>query len=108
MVPPAPDEPLTYYVDSWGTPIDYFSTCSATGDAAADYVPRVNARRDASTAFVHLNDGLPLLVSYGPDGRANPRPNSASATEENGTSAPLGVRIRIVSRSPSDRRADSG
>ncbi|MCP4248601.1 MAG: prepilin-type N-terminal cleavage/methylation domain-containing protein [bacterium] len=69
------DEPLIYYVDSWGTPIDYFATSmpgapGAAGvvEANSDAPPPVGARRRASTAFVQLNDGLPLLVSYGPDG----------------------------------------
>jgi len=67
----ATDEPLTYYVDSWGTAVDYFSACCPTGSAASDTppdLPAADARRDASNWFVKVNNGVPLLVSYGPDG----------------------------------------
>jgi len=63
------DIPLVYYVDSWGTPLDYFATSDTTGaQAFYDTVPINNARRDTSTALLRINNGEPLFVSYGPDG----------------------------------------
>ena len=51
--------PLDYYVDAWGTPIEYYAT----------RVPINNtARSNASTAFIKANNGRELLVSYGADG----------------------------------------
>ena len=77
-------EPLIYYVDSWGTPIEYYATNlpgpsgsadvdtdRLTGDPAKDPYPgypEPGARRIASTAFVAANNGVPLFVSYGSDG----------------------------------------
>ena len=59
-------EPLVYFVDSWGTPIGYFATDDTT--VTATITDPSDLRRDASTAFVRANNGVPLLVSYGPDG----------------------------------------
>ena len=39
---------------------------------------------------------------------ANPRPGSTAATWLNGTSPPSVVRMRMFSRSPSDRRSSRG
>ena len=65
----APNEPLVYFVDSWGIPIEYYSTSDPSRRSAdSDVGPPPDARRDASTAFVRANNGVPLLVSYGPNG----------------------------------------
>ena len=69
-------EPLIYYVDSWGTPIEYYATNlpgpSGTADVptdnSPDYPSPSGSRRIASTAFVGANNGVPVFVSYGPDG----------------------------------------
>lgn len=65
-------EPLIYYVDSWGTPIEYYATnlpgSSGTADVDTDNSPTSGSRRIASTAFVAANNGVPVFVSYGPDG----------------------------------------
>lgn len=53
--------PLDYYVDAWGTPIEYYSTASASSSSAP--------RPIASAAFLKANNGEPLLVSYGPNGQ---------------------------------------
>ena len=53
--------PLVYYVDAWGTPIEYYSICSSPTSSVL--------REKASFAFVHSNNTEPLLVSYGPNGR---------------------------------------
>ena len=47
-------------------------------------------------------------VAVDPLDRSKPRPGSTCATWPNGTSAPLGVRMRMFSRSPSDRRSSRG
>lgn len=60
------NEPLVYYVDSWGTPIEYYSTSDLSRRQAAS--DPGNLRKDASTSFVRANNGVPLLVSYGPNG----------------------------------------
>lgn len=52
--------PLDYYADAWGTPLEYFSMC--TGDADPD------PRRQAARRILHLNNGTPLIASYGPNG----------------------------------------
>ncbi|NOX57632.1 MAG: type II secretion system protein [Planctomycetes bacterium] len=52
--------PLVYYVDAWGTPIEYYSVCSSPTSPAP--------RERAAFAFVHNNNTEPLLVSYGPNG----------------------------------------
>ncbi len=54
------DEPLVYFVDSWGTPFGYY----ATRQTGATPTPR----GQLSDAFVSLNRTRPLLVSYGPNG----------------------------------------
>ena len=54
--------PLDYYVDAWGTPIEYYSTRFCPD------CPSGTPREAASDAFVRANNGEALLVSYGPDG----------------------------------------
>ena len=67
-------QPLTYFVDSWGTPVEYFSTndpCTTCTTALTDQPPTVilqDARRDTSASLVKANNGEPLFVSYGADG----------------------------------------
>ncbi|MFQ5490453.1 MAG: type II secretion system protein [Phycisphaerae bacterium] len=63
-------EPLIYYVDSWGTPVEYFSVCApgATPTLANFTEINNNWRVQTATALVHKNGGAPLLASYGPDG----------------------------------------
>ncbi|HUU85229.1 MAG TPA: type II secretion system protein [Phycisphaerae bacterium] len=58
-------EPLVYFVDSWGTPIEYYATAAGTENASTD---SGGDRRKTSKALVAANSGVPLLVSYGPDG----------------------------------------
>lgn len=52
--------PLDYYADSWGIPLEYFSMC--TGELDPD------PRRQVAKRILHLNNGSPLIVSYGPNG----------------------------------------
>ena len=54
--------PLDYYVDAWGTPIEYYSTRFCPN------CPSGTPREAASDTFVRANNGEALLVSYGPDG----------------------------------------
>lgn len=70
-----PDASLVYFVDSWETPIDYFSTYmtdpTTSPRAKSDRPPAMvsmNARRDTSDALVRANNNEPVFVSYGPDG----------------------------------------
>jgi len=52
---------LDYYVDAWGSPLEYFCMCS--------FDPASATPRDAaSTMIVHRSNTRPVLVSYGPDG----------------------------------------
>ncbi|MBU0717964.1 MAG: type II secretion system GspH family protein [Planctomycetes bacterium] len=64
------DEQVPYVVDSWGMPFGYF--------AQRDYDPdnptvteSANAPdwNQASTEMIRLNGGLPIIVSYGPNGK---------------------------------------
>ena len=59
---------------------------------------------DASTDAVTFTARLRLTRLID----AKPRPGSTCATWLNGTSAPLGVRMRMFSMSPSDRRSSWG
>ena len=67
-------QPLTYFVDSWGTPVEYFATSVDPSDstmALTDQTPTVvenDARKATSTSLVKANNGEPLFVSYGADG----------------------------------------
>lgn len=63
------DEPLAFYVDSWGVPIEYFALCPpgpplnvpAPSDSGGN-------RYAACTWLVGRNKQRPLFASYGPDG----------------------------------------
>ncbi len=66
------DEPLVYFVDAWGTPIDYYATNPVPG-SDADFPPPAGAGRqleryETSTFMVAKNLGKPVLVSFGPNG----------------------------------------
>ena len=52
--------PLVYYLDAWGQPIEYYST--RVGGSSSP------ARDQLSTNLVSLNNGRPVLMSYGPNG----------------------------------------
>ncbi len=61
-------EPLEYFVDSWGTPIEYFATNDASV-ARAQTTDGAGLRQALSTFFIQTNKQTPLFVSYGPDGQ---------------------------------------
>ncbi len=68
-------EPMEFFVDAWGTPIDYFATSDGTVGApeatitdAGLFVATPGDRRLTSAALIAANSGAPLFVSYGPDG----------------------------------------
>ncbi len=72
------DLPLIYFVDAWGTPLQYFAVNPRKGSP----VEKANSETDpdgerlASCAFLMgKNRGQPLLVSYGPDGRDQRSPD---------------------------------
>jgi len=61
-------------VDDWGVPIGYFSSRDWTSNlnpAAAMELESTNHTNwhEASSAFVKANRGVPLVMSYGPDGK---------------------------------------
>ncbi len=82
------DEVLTYFVDTWGTPFQYFSlrdlkydgTTFKLADAPSD---SSNDRLGTATFLVQQNRGQPVLVSYGPDG-----PDQFSTDFQVGNEAP--------------------
>jgi len=61
------------FVDAWGNPIQYFATNPASAvtnvETALDDVPAKGARLATSKALVQANNGRPVLMSYGPDGK---------------------------------------
>ena len=73
------DEPLTYFVDAWGSPFEYYSSLSVA-DGATD-------REKTSTFFHGVNRGRALLVSNGPTGAsphfANPETRVTLVTDLN-------------------------
>ena len=69
--------PLDYFVDSWGTPLQYYATFlpESAGGGMAVQKPTSKydvggARQKVSTMLVQMNNRSPVLVSYGPDGRS--------------------------------------
>ncbi|MCA9253525.1 MAG: prepilin-type N-terminal cleavage/methylation domain-containing protein [Phycisphaerales bacterium] len=52
--------PLIHYVDAWGTPIEYYSVCTAINSP--------DPRERTAFSLVHNSNAEPVLVSYGPDG----------------------------------------
>ncbi len=52
--------PLFHYVDAWGTPIEYYSVCTAPDSS--------DPRERTSFSLVHNSNAEAVLVSYGPDG----------------------------------------
>ena len=58
------DTPLELLVDDWGQPIAYFSTRIVAGPAATAEQPR----QVLSDAWVRVNNGVPVLMSYGANG----------------------------------------
>lgn len=70
------DEVLTYFVDTWGTPLQYFALREVGADPQnpgsfmlqqAPSDPTMD-RMITSTYLIQQNRGQPVLVSYGPDG----------------------------------------
>lgn len=58
------DTPLEILVDDWAQPIEYLSTRIVPGPA----VPNELARQVMSDAWVRMNNGVPVLMSYGANG----------------------------------------
>jgi type II secretory pathway pseudopilin PulG len=59
-----PPIPLDYYVDAWGTPLEYY----ATRIGPCKDPSKTTVRQIASSAFMKANNGKALLASYGPNG----------------------------------------
>jgi prepilin-type N-terminal cleavage/methylation domain-containing protein len=64
------DWQIRYLVDDWGNPISYLSQRDWV-EGAATNVESSNREswNEASTEFVRLNGGQPVIMSYGPDGK---------------------------------------
>lgn len=58
------DTPLEILVDDWGQPIEYLSTRIVQGAGLTTELPR----QVMADAWVQSNNGVPVLMSYGPNG----------------------------------------
>jgi len=75
------DEPLIYFVDAWGTPLDYFAVnppANSNVDVPAPPDLPDGLRLATSRFLLTRNRGKPVLMSYGPDG-----PEQLAALSEN-------------------------
>ncbi|MCH9001654.1 MAG: type II secretion system protein [Planctomycetes bacterium] len=67
---PVEDRQLPFGIlDSWGQPLSYMAQRDYTGTTS--YIPSNNAVADwnrASTEMIRLNNGRPIIMSWGPDG----------------------------------------
>jgi len=75
---PEIDEPLEYLLDSWGNPLAYFSTRSAS-EGSGSSSERSRRAEFSSHLIRNFSNGRPVFVSYGPDG-AEQQPNSELVT----------------------------
>ena len=64
---PEIDEPLEYFIDSWGNPLAYFSTRGACEDCGPS-TERALRARFSSYLIRNFTNGRPVFLSYGPDG----------------------------------------
>ncbi|GEM_PF-1193284 len=67
------DLQIRYIVDDWGVPLSYFATRDWVKPAAVGADLKASSNhpkwREASTQFVRMNKGLPVIMSYGPNGK---------------------------------------
>ena len=65
---PAEDHQIRYIVDDWGLPLSYLAQCDykPNKSVASSNYPEWNR---ASTQMVQLNGGVPIIMSYGSDGK---------------------------------------
>ncbi len=67
----ANDHQIRFILDDWGMPISYFA--QRDWREAPGYVPIQSSNHEswneASTEFVRLNGGQPVIMSYGPNGK---------------------------------------
>ncbi len=71
------DEPLDYFIDTWGTPVAYFATADTRTDSAGNPIPsqwdnppnveNPGNRVRTCQALRSLSNDTPVFVSYGPD-----------------------------------------
>ena len=64
------DHQIRYILDDWGRPISYFAQRDWTPNGTSAPSSNHEGWNEASTEFIRLNDGKPLLMSYGGDGDA--------------------------------------
>ena len=64
------DVPLDYFVDAWGTPLDYFAVNPVANSKVYKEAPSDSGKKrfKASHFMITKNRGKPVLVAYGPDG----------------------------------------
>ncbi|MCG3138083.1 MAG: hypothetical protein HJJLKODD_01941 [Phycisphaerae bacterium] len=86
---PLVDKDVTYFVDGWGTPINYFSAINLREGVALDDATETEATPHGWLAqrMVTLNNKTPVLVSYGIDGEVQ----KTSALEKEYSSRVLGI-----------------
>ena len=68
------DTPVRLIVDSWGVPLGYFAQRDYDPDGGASAAALTESRNcadwnQASTEFIRMNGGKPVIFSYGPNGR---------------------------------------
>ena len=68
------DVQLRYIVDAWDTPLSYFAQRDwSKKETATVSSARVSSNHplwnQASSTFLRLNGGKPIIMSYGPDGK---------------------------------------
>jgi prepilin-type N-terminal cleavage/methylation domain-containing protein len=66
------DHQIRLIVDDWGMPISYFAQRDWK-ERSADFIPIPSSNHDswneASTEFIRMNGGQPIIMSYGPNGK---------------------------------------
>jgi hypothetical protein len=67
---PAVDEQIRYVVDDWGVPMSYFAQRDWCSDTCGKESSNAEGWNQTSTEIIRLNKGQPVLMSYGPNGRA--------------------------------------
>jgi len=82
---PLEDLEVRYIVDDWGVSLSYFAQRDwVKGLGAATRSNNHGAWNEASTVFIRNNDGQPVIMSYGPNGKDQ---LTAEAMGANGTAS---------------------
>ncbi len=65
----ADDLQIRYIIDDWGSPISYMTQRNGALPGSPRASTNHSSWSEASTEFVRLNGGQPVIFSYGPDGK---------------------------------------